>query len=741
MREKMNYKRLFVAGTVLLATAGPLMATQVPVRAAETTQKKTVPNVLPTGAIMPAGYDLTVNPDGSWKLTPPQASESVTIPTLDSAYLSNQETINNNPQALLTYLNNFGMTVFSGSTLQGQGAYDGSLATGSDLQLAPGGGLHLKSIHNQNYSALLNGDIILSPIEGTPISSDSPIYFTENHGFVGKGTITWELINHINGGTFKAFTLPTSAQNWTSYFRSIHTALNGLSHYFSQKSTAAAQAKVTAQANGNFILPLSQAMYDEPTHTYYFAVSSTADLEDHTIEFTGQAEVPDAKVVVNFINDNDKNTDNTDIDTNLAKGQSLNSTTNVNSSNIILNLPDNTTVNMSDTSNSYNGVRILAPSAVIVKHDAIFSGSANIYGGKSENPFHDQMEKKITVHFIDDTDKQPLPPDLVMTAHEGLLDDLKNTVSSTIKDFESKGYRLVTDETSKLDENSQLDGLYNVHLEHATEVRPSAAVKVITQTINYISSIDRKVLHDPYRNQIEFRRADTIDLVNKEVINHTWSKESDNFAAVDVPQITGFTRKIDNIPSVSVTPDSQNIVKNVAFTPKNDENGATTNPVEPGDNGDNTTSGETHQPDDDTSTPTKPGIVQDPVAPFNPEHPNQPTHNGKPTKPVTNQTNHDATKPSTDTGSNHIAAHQTGQNKPATSTTGTQSIPKNDASNTHSTATQQQAQSSTKASADKSNTARLPQAGDATHSGLVAAGIALITLIAAGWYSLRKLSR
>ncbi|WP_156321693.1 hypothetical protein [Lacticaseibacillus saniviri] len=36
----MNYKRLFVAGTVLLATAGPLMATQVPVRAAETTQKK-----------------------------------------------------------------------------------------------------------------------------------------------------------------------------------------------------------------------------------------------------------------------------------------------------------------------------------------------------------------------------------------------------------------------------------------------------------------------------------------------------------------------------------------------------------------------------------------------------------------------------------------------------------------------------------------------------------------------------
>ncbi|WP_054777937.1 mucin-binding protein [Lacticaseibacillus saniviri] len=155
-----------------------------------------------------------------------------------------------------------------------------------------------------------------------------------------------------------------------------------------------------------------------------------------------------------------------------------------------------------------------------------------------------------------------------MTAHEGLLDDLKNTVSSTIKDFESKGYRLVTDETSKLDENSQLDGLYNVHLEHATEVRPSAAVKVITQTINYISSIDRKVLHDPYRNQIEFRRADTIDLVNKEVINHTWSKESDNFAAVDVPQITGFTRKIDNIPSVSVTPDSQNIVKNVAFTPK-----------------------------------------------------------------------------------------------------------------------------------------------------------------------------
>ena len=134
-------------------------------------------------------------------------------------------------------------------------------------------------------------------------------------------------------------------------------------------------------------------------------------------------------------------------------------------------------------------------------------------------------------------------------------------VDGAIKNFEDKGYQLKSnsfkDQKYQADNNSNV---FEVHLVHGT--KNVQRTQKITETVNYQMDDGSKA---PAANiqSVDFTQDGVQDLVTN---NIDWkATEPQQFKAVDMPTVTGYTPDITNVPATTVNFGDKNINKVVTY--------------------------------------------------------------------------------------------------------------------------------------------------------------------------------
>ncbi|MFD1429345.1 choice-of-anchor A family protein [Lacticaseibacillus mingshuiensis] len=138
---------------------------------------------------------------------------------------------------------------------------------------------------------------------------------------------------------------------------------------------------------------------------------------------TGETIPADAKVVVNVTND----------DHVTFEGATSNVDSALNPNQILFNLPTASTVDTVNAGRNFNGIHILAPNALVQEQDATFTGTANIFGGESTNPFVPLpvAQGTVTVHYVDEAGT-PLATPITLTRTVGMRTPPKPRFSRVI---------------------------------------------------------------------------------------------------------------------------------------------------------------------------------------------------------------------------------------------------------------------------------------------------------------------
>ena len=175
--------------------------------------------------------------------------------------------------------------------------------------------------------------------------------------------------------------------------------------------------------------------------------------------------------------------------------------------------------------------------------------------------------QKLDVTFIDDTTGETLK---TVVKNGVTHTDAKYNTKSDIQNFEGKHYVLVSDSSKGaalvFDNDDAVDQHYVVHLKHATHA--ISEHHTVNETIHYQMSDGTKAPADYQAKALSFSR----DGFNDEVtgIDHwnAWTPSAtQQFDAVHSPEVKGYTPDADQIPAVTVNPDSKSIERTVTYTP------------------------------------------------------------------------------------------------------------------------------------------------------------------------------
>ncbi len=166
-----------------------------------------------------------------------------------------------------------------------------------------------------------------------------------------------------------------------------------------------------------------------------------------------------------------------------------------------------------------------------------------------EHVVYSPDKQHMTITYIDDTTGETLHTD---TPNDGVSDqDSKYTTKQTIKQYEEKHYKLVSDSTNGkdliFDHDDKVDQTYEVHFIHDTQ--KVNRKDTVTETIDY--KFEDGKTAQPTVTQIEnFSEDGTKDLVTGET---TWDEAtSQTFEDVVTPKMTGYTPDKDKVKGSTV---------------------------------------------------------------------------------------------------------------------------------------------------------------------------------------------
>ena len=162
----------------------------------------------------------------------------------------------------------------------------------------------------------------------------------------------------------------------------------------------------------------------------------------------------------------------------------------------------------------------------------------------------------MTITYIDDTTGETLHTD----NPNGVSDqDAKYTTGNTIKQYEEKHYKLVSDSTNGkdliFDHDDNADQTYEVHFVHGTHtINQTTSPK---QTVHYIYAdglVRQGKATDDNVQQLSFKRDGYNDEVTDTDHWNAWTPANSNYNAVDSPVIQGYTPDKSVVEKSTVNP-------------------------------------------------------------------------------------------------------------------------------------------------------------------------------------------
>ncbi|VDG23217.1 mucin-binding protein [Lactiplantibacillus mudanjiangensis] len=195
----------------------------------------------------------------------------------------------------------------------------------------------------------------------------------------------------------------------------------------------------------------------------------------------------------------------------------------------------------------------------------------------------------VIVNYLDDITGETLATD-TLTGDQGTTSDY--TTAEKIAAYVAGGYQLVQDDWPTTGATyTATPTTYIVHLQHGQEAVTAAdqLQKVVTRTIQFVDQAGKTLAPDQ-QSTVIFTRTGQLDTVTQLVTYSAWQSDNDQFAAVTVPTITGYTADQTQLPAVTVTPTSADVTNVVTYTlkptdPDSGDNGGST--VTDPDNGNN----------------------------------------------------------------------------------------------------------------------------------------------------------
>ena len=175
--------------------------------------------------------------------------------------------------------------------------------------------------------------------------------------------------------------------------------------------------------------------------------------------------------------------------------------------------------------------------------------------------------QKVIVTFIDDTDNGKMLKTVTKTGPTN--SNAGYTTGDDINTYKGQHYVLVSDQTHgqniTFDTNTNADQRYDVHLKHGTHQINDH--RTITETVHY-KIADGTTAPADHTAKVDFSRDGFNDEVTGADHWNAWSPAATHqFDAVHSPAVKGYTPDTDQIPVVTVNPDSKNIDRTVTYTP------------------------------------------------------------------------------------------------------------------------------------------------------------------------------
>ena len=175
--------------------------------------------------------------------------------------------------------------------------------------------------------------------------------------------------------------------------------------------------------------------------------------------------------------------------------------------------------------------------------------------------------QKVIVTFIDDTDNGKTLKTVTKTGPTN--SNVGYTTGNDINVYKGQHYVLVSDQTHgqsiTFDTDTNADQRYEVHLKHGTHQINDH--RTITETVHY-KMTDGTTAPADHTAKIEFSRDGFNDEVTGMDHWNAWMPSAtQQFDAVHSPDVKGYTQNADQVPILTVNPDSQSIERTVTYTP------------------------------------------------------------------------------------------------------------------------------------------------------------------------------
>ena len=202
------------------------------------------------------------------------------------------------------------------------------------------------------------------------------------------------------------------------------------------------------------------------------------------------------------------------------------------------------------------------PSEAVVKR----SSNSDAEQGPTLTVLYTADAQTAYVKYIDDTTGETLRQD---DLHGYTNETIPYSTAEGIKKFEGDGYVLVSDGFKPGTKFGVGTPTYEVHFKHGTThtdaTDKNAEQKIVTETIHYVYENNQTAKPD-YTSAVDFKRGYTTDNVTGKIISYDpWTVSSKKFGVVKSPAIEGYTPNYSQIDEITVTPDSENVVKTVVY--------------------------------------------------------------------------------------------------------------------------------------------------------------------------------
>ena len=202
------------------------------------------------------------------------------------------------------------------------------------------------------------------------------------------------------------------------------------------------------------------------------------------------------------------------------------------------------------------------PSEAVVKR----SSNSDAEQGPTLTVLYTADAQTAYVKYIDDTTGETLRQD---DLHGYTNETIPYSTAEGIKKFEGDGYVLVSDGFKPGTKFGVGTPTYEVHFKHGTThtdaTDKNAEQKIVKETIHYVYENNQTAKPD-YTSAVDFKRGYTTDNVTGKIISYDpWTVSSKKFGVVKSPAIEGYTPNYSQIDEITVTPDSENVVKTVVY--------------------------------------------------------------------------------------------------------------------------------------------------------------------------------